>query len=162
MGDRLKFITEIKKIQRMARAAQRKKLVWKGEEFRPGPCGDMLPFGFPGCCCIGPPEQYTLLKARFSKRFTDYTVPFCGACCGYTEAKNNTDLSIIQDVDTKEVKPSVCDCCNPARGHVQVTVKDQPAILLFLKKDKANEFARALQDAIQAAKMLAQTRIFMK
>ncbi|KAJ1380622.1 hypothetical protein B484DRAFT_411989 [Ochromonadaceae sp. CCMP2298] len=104
IGIRVQLMNEINKIQTIARAQHRNEVVWKDEQYRPGPCSNTLPFGFPFCClghtCYGHPQEYTLTQTKLNILHWDKRVNIPGCCCGYSIKSNNVDLQVIHDVDS--------------------------------------------------------------
>jgi hypothetical protein len=105
IGTRVQLMNEINKIQTIARAQHRNEVVWKGEQYRPGPCSNLLPFGFPLCClkntCYGQAQEYTLTHTKLNILHWDKRVSFpCMRCCGYSIKSNNINLEVIHDIDT--------------------------------------------------------------
>ena len=66
VGHRLSLMSSIKKVQSVSRNEWRNHVIWEGPEYRPGPWGNSLPYGFPFCgeSCTGRPAQYKLTNAK--------------------------------------------------------------------------------------------------
>mmetsp|Transcript_3780 Transcript_3780/g.6428 ORF Transcript_3780/g.6428 Transcript_3780/m.6428 type:complete len:236 (-) Transcript_3780:306-1013(-) len=102
VGRRMMLMTEITKLQGVERAHWRKEVIWQSDEYRPGPCNGLLPYGFPYCCesAVGLPASYKLSNSKFSstQMIKNVNLPCC-ACCGYTMSSITVDLSDFKDVD---------------------------------------------------------------
>lgn len=86
VGRRLHLVNQVQKVQVVARNQWRQTAIWSSEEYRPGPCNNILPFGFP-CCfemCTGKPAIYTATNAKLnvSQYIKLCNVPGFGFC-GY-------------------------------------------------------------------------------
>lgn len=128
VGDKLKIVKEIARLRQIALTAGRNEVKFEKEEFRPGPCGDALPFGFPCCCCNPPPEQYILYNSKLQLKLQKLENPCLGACCGSTTTKNNIPLEMIRDVDSLRIVPCVCDCCGIDQAAVSITIEGGPGL----------------------------------
>ena len=159
VGDRMLFIQEIRRIQKMARQAEMNKVLWKGHEYRRAPCADMLPYKFPCCCCYGPPEEYTLKAGKLQMKVTDFEIPFCGTLCGYIEALNNTDLTNIRDVDSFRVQPCILDCTETAQASVSITLDDASQLQLILKGDECDKVVDEILEAVEANQLREEARM---
>eukprot|EP00466_Bigelowiella_natans_P019065 jgi/Bigna1/85618/estExt_fgenesh1_pg.C_50062 len=103
VGDRLKFLKINNKNKVLARRVWRNKVIWEGEEFREGPCGDMLPFGFPYCCWTGVPDKYKVTNTKFTALMKTYHEDGYFPCLtDKTIQANNFDLTTVNDVDYSE------------------------------------------------------------
>lgn len=107
VGTRLQFLNEVVKVQAIARSQWRNHLVWSDVEYRPNCCYYMCPWSFPCCCletmCYGPPSTYSLTNGRINVLRAKSSAPgvcvLCTACFGYGIASDNTDLTLIHDID---------------------------------------------------------------
>jgi len=90
VGRRLLLQNEIQKVQVVARQQWRSTILWASEEFRMGPCFNMLPYGFPCCfaACVGKPSIYKLTNAKLNltqnTKICNY--PFM-ECCGFSMSR---------------------------------------------------------------------------
>jgi hypothetical protein len=105
VGTRLQFLNEVVKVQAIARSQWRNHVVWNDVEYRPKCCFYMCTWSFPCCCmetfCFGPPSQYTLTNGRINVLRAKSSAPcvLLNCCFGYGIQSDNTDLTLIHDVD---------------------------------------------------------------
>eukprot|EP00618_Florenciella_parvula_P002255 CAMPEP_0119543090 /NCGR_PEP_ID=MMETSP1344-20130328/53937_1 /TAXON_ID=236787 /ORGANISM="Florenciella parvula, Strain CCMP2471" /LENGTH=292 /DNA_ID=CAMNT_0007587363 /DNA_START=15 /DNA_END=893 /DNA_ORIENTATION=+ len=102
VGHRLTILSWIKKLQTINRQQWRSAMVFEGEEYRPGPFNNVLPFGFPFCfeMCTGKPAIYKVTNSKLSvvQNIKAVNFPFMG-WCGFTTTVFTVDLSDVSDVD---------------------------------------------------------------
>lgn len=156
VGTRIQLLQEIVRVQAVARSEWRNQVVWAGEQYRIGPCGGMLPVGFPFFCCvdecIGKPNLYTLTNSKMNVLYQRRNVncPLMG-CCGFIAESNNTDLTMIYDVDAF-ISTS---CCVDPIGHVQISTMDGSKHLLDLRSSECQKVSTIITHTKEEAAIFA-------
>eukprot|EP00466_Bigelowiella_natans_P008376 jgi/Bigna1/78726/fgenesh1_pg.56_\ len=150
LGDRLKFLKINNKNRVMARRVWRDTVIWEGQEFREGPCGDMLPFGFPYCCWTGVPDKYKVTNAKFTALMKTYHEASTFPCLtDKTIHANNFDLTTINDVDYTEEVLGACSCCDVAASKVMISTKRGEMTTMVLKEGMAKEVSEIIRNAVE-------------
>ena len=177
VGTRLQFMNEVIKIQAVTRSAWRNSVIWQDEEYRPDQCFYLLPYSFPCCCmedlACGKPSVYTLTSNRLNiiteetrcsvywAAFTKCKLAICChpwhmCCCllngcmpshGVIVESNNTDLSLIQDLDCVA---STSMMGEPA-GHIQVTTIGDFGGKVTLRSSECQKIANLINNVRQDA-----------
>eukprot|EP00598_Pedospumella_elongata_P010214 CAMPEP_0184989998 /NCGR_PEP_ID=MMETSP1098-20130426/30610_1 /TAXON_ID=89044 /ORGANISM="Spumella elongata, Strain CCAP 955/1" /LENGTH=241 /DNA_ID=CAMNT_0027515115 /DNA_START=14 /DNA_END=739 /DNA_ORIENTATION=+ len=104
IGRRVLLLSEVIKIQAIARTEWRTQVLWSSEQYREGPCNNMLPYGFPCAVesCTGRPNMYTLTNSKLNILRTEKNCNTpCTGCFGFSIDSDNIDVSDIVDVDVK-------------------------------------------------------------
>lgn len=115
IGQRLLLLNEIVKIQAISRTQWRNTVIWTGEQFRPGPCNNLLPYNFPCHCepCITRPDIYKLTNSKVNVLTVQKKCETpCTAWCGFNMYSNNIDLTSLKKVDGQ----GQTVCCGEAPG----------------------------------------------
>lgn len=102
IGQRLLLLNEIVKIQAISRTQWRNTVIWTGEQYRPGPCYNLLPYNFPWHCepCITRPDIYKLTNSKVNVLTVQKKCQTpCTAWCGFYMYSNNIDLTSLKKVD---------------------------------------------------------------
>lgn len=159
VGTRLQFLNEIVKVQAVARSQWRNHVVWNDVEYRPNCCFYMCPWSFPFCCCetfcFGPPSQYTLTNGRVNVLRAKSSAP-CVAlnCCfGYGIQSDNTDLTLIHDVDCV----ASTSCFGEPTGLVIISTMDGKQAQLKLRSSEVQKVTSIMNNIREEAIVSHQT-----
>ncbi|GAB5357187.1 hypothetical protein AAMO2058_000352500 [Amorphochlora amoebiformis] len=149
VGDRLRFQKELGSIRARARAAWRNQVIYSAQEFREGPCRNLLPYGFPFCCVKAEPkEEYHLTHIKLAIKNTQMNNSWFGAICGYMQISDNIDLETVVDVDTSMSKPHCCKGSS-GQGVVIVTTKTGELAYLRVRPGDERDVANTIQNAVE-------------
>ena len=146
VGRRLLLITEVIKIQAIARAEWRNEVLWASEQYRPGPCNNSLPFGFPFPCasCVGRPDMYTLTNSKFNVfRSTKNCNTPCTGFCGFSISSDNMDLTTIREVDAVASTNMIGD----PLGFVVASTNDGKVLRLHLRSSQCQKACSLISNA---------------
>jgi len=152
VGRRLSLYNEIAKVQAISRAQWRSNIIWTSDEYRPGWCNNLLPYGFPWCCecCVGPPATYkvTNSKVNVQKMRQNCSIGYVKcACCGYKMASTSYNLTDVSDVD---VLASTA-CCGTPKGTVAVSMSTGKVVSFHLKSDECQKVSSLMINAREEA-----------
>lgn len=163
VGTRLQFLNEIVKVQAIARSEWRNHTVWTDSEYRQPCCCFILPWSFPWCCCenscYGPPAQYTLTNGRVNVLKAHSFAPgplrwCCASCFGYGIISNNTDLTLIHDVDCVA---STDKCGDPAGFIIVATMDGNKPQRMCLRSSECQKVTAIMNNIREEAIVTHQT-----
>jgi len=150
VGRRLLLLKEIIKVQALSRTQWRNTVLWASEQYRPGPCNNMLPFNFPLCCesFTGIPDMYrvTNSKINITSMRKNINTP-CTAFCGYHMHSSNTDLTILKDIDAM----GSTGICGEPLGAVIFTDDFFRRDMLFLRSSECQKVTAIITNAKEEA-----------
>lgn len=150
VGRRLLLLKEIMKVQALSRAQWRNTVLWASEQYRPGPCNNILPFNFPLCCAsfTGIPDMYrvTNSKINITSMRKNINTP-CTAFCGYHMHSNNTDLTILKDIDAM----GSTGICGEPLGAVIFTDNYFRGDMLYLRSSECQKVTAIITNAKEEA-----------
>jgi len=156
IGRRVLLLGEVVKIQAIARSEWRANVLWSGEQYREGPCNNLLPYGFPCTAdsCVGMPNKYTLTNSKLNilRSEKNCNTP-CTGFCGFSIDSDNIDVSDITDVD---VRASTAAFGVPT-GFVIVTDKLGKVYPLMLRSEECQKTCAIItntkEEAVMAQRM---------
>ena len=154
IGHRILLLNEIVKIQAVARSEWRNQVLWASAQYRPGPCGDTLPYGFPCCFAsfVGSPSMYTLTNSKLNIQHSTKRIDTpCTGFCGYLVQSNNTDLSVIVDVDAVASTTAM----GVPLGFVNITTVDGKYFQLHLKSSECQKATALITNGKEEAVIVA-------
>ena len=160
VGTRVQLMVEVLKIQAAGRAQWRNEALWSDVEYRPGPCNDTLPLGFPTCCCCadlcyGKAHLYTLTNSRLhvvsSHRIVYPLLPCSVCCCLFHTNVKNLDMSMVQEIDAEFSN----SCCGDPQGRVRLTANDGSKVKLNLRSSECQTVSKIMNDAKEEAGIMA-------
>jgi len=144
VGRRMELQAQIVSVQAKARAQWRNEVLWAETQYRPGPCNNSLPYGFPYCCeCVtGRPDIYKITNSKLNILRMQRNNPLC-PCCGFQMASDNTDLTEVRDCD---VVASTAMIGEPP-GTVAVITNSSGVINLTLKSSQCQKACAIITNA---------------
>jgi hypothetical protein len=159
VGDRLRIIQEIEKIQQAQVQKNREKVVWEGKE--------KLYFnGFEKCvstCCGCCPDDPSTFKLTGTHLVITTVNPLrCGPfpCCYGTKYEiDHVDLSTISDADVKGVPPSCWQacCCGATQEHVHVKTDSGETKILRLPMEEGSVVGRKILNQMEVAQRMERS-----
>jgi len=164
VGVRIRLLNEIVKIQVIARSEWRNQVVWASEQYRPGPCNNTLPLGFPCCflkeCLLGKPDIYTLTNSKLNILAAKARCKlFCElGCCGHEIRSNNVDLTLVHDIDTSAQTNLLGD----PLGHIIVSTLSKEQYKLKLRTSECQKVTQIMshtrEEAVNNIRMYTMAR----
>lgn len=152
VGTRLQFMNEVLKVQAIARADWRNRVLWAEDEYRPNYCCFFLPYSFPCCCCAdmwcGKKDVYTLTNSRINilREKKKWNTP-CTGCCGFMVASDNIDLTLISDIDCG----AESSMCGDPSGRVIISLMSGEQKELTLKSSDCQKVAAMFNNVREEA-----------
>ncbi|CAB9531125.1 expressed unknown protein [Seminavis robusta] len=151
VGDRLRIMQEIEKIEKAYEQKKREQVVWEGKE--------VLFFNWwdraLSTCCGCFPEDASTYKLTGAHLVIKTVNPLrCGpirCCFGTKYTIDNVDLSNVTDVDVKGVPPSCCQqcCCGATQEHVFVKTNAEATKVLKLTKEEGSSVSRKILNQVE-------------
>lgn len=162
VGTRLQFLNEVQKVQAVARSQWRNNVVWRGEEYRPPSCFGLCPWSFPVCCmehaCCGAPAAYTLTNGRINVLHAKTNAPqyclLCFCCFGFGIGSDNTDLTLIHDIDCVG---ATADCCVEPQGTIIISTMDGKQKKILLRSSEVQKVTSIMNNIREEAIVSYQT-----
>ena len=160
VGDRLRIMEEIDKLERSLQQKAREKVLWSGKE-------ELYFTWFAQCCsaccgcCPDDPAEYSLTGAHLT--ITTHQPMRCGpvrCCCGHRYEIDNVDLSHVTDADVVGDPPSCCQqvcCCGKPQEKIHIRTRDDGDKILRLKKQEGAAVARKILNQVEVMQRMERS-----